>query len=123
MDVGAVIDLVRRTGLIDPTRAAALGAGLTRWGPSLAAGVAAGALRQRGRTAVIDADGSCTWGELDHRTSLLARGLRSRGVGRGTQLGILCRNHVGFVEASVANESSDSSSSFQPSTRRLITTS
>ncbi|MEO0494109.1 MAG: AMP-binding protein [Actinomycetota bacterium] len=102
MDVGGVIDLVRRTGLVDPTRAAALGAGLTRWGPSLAAGVAAGALRTRGRPAVIDADGVTTWGELDHRSSILARGLRAHGVGKGTQLGILCRNHVGFVEASLA---------------------
>ena len=78
MDVGAAIDLIRRTGLIDPTRAAALGAGLTRWGPSLAAGVAAGALRLRGRAAVIDADGVTTWGELDHRSSLAARGFRAR---------------------------------------------
>ncbi|MEM8707868.1 MAG: AMP-binding protein [Actinomycetota bacterium] len=102
MDVGAAIDLIRRAGLVDPTRTAALGAGLTRWGPSLAAGVAAGALRLRGRAAVIDADGVTTWGELDHRTSLIARGLRAHRVGRGTQIGILCRNHVGFVEASVA---------------------
>ena len=102
MDVGAAIDLIRRTSLIDPTRVAALGAGLTRWGPSLAAGVAAGALRLRGRAAVIDADGVTTWGELDHRSSLAARGFRARGLGRGDQVGILCRNHVGFVEASVA---------------------
>ena len=102
MDVGATIDVIRRTGLLDPTRTAALVGGLTRWGPSLAAGVAAGALRLRNRTAIVDELGSSTWGQLDHRTSLLARGLRSRNVGRGTQLGILCRNHRGFVEASVA---------------------
>lgn len=102
MDVGASIDLIRRTGLVDPTRAVALGAGLTRWGPTLAAGVAAAGLRLRGRAAVIDAGGVTTWGELDHRSSLAARGLRARGLGRGDQLGILCRNHVGFVEASVA---------------------
>ena len=29
-------------------------------------------------------------------------GFASRGLGRGTQVGILCRNHRGFVEASVA---------------------
>ncbi|MDJ0974532.1 MAG: AMP-binding protein [Planctomycetota bacterium] len=101
MDVGATLDLIRRTGLLDPTRTAALTGGLVRWGPSLAAGVAAGALRLRNRTAVIDDLGSCTWGQLDHRTSTQARGLRARGVGRGTQVGILCRNHRGFVEASV----------------------
>lgn len=102
MDVGATLSVIRRAGLLDPTRTAALAGGLTRWGPSLAAGVAAGALRLRNKTAVIDELGSCTWGELDHRTSLLARGLRSRRVARGAQLGILCRNHRGFVEASVA---------------------
>ena len=51
---------------------------------------------------MVDELGACTWGQLDHRTSLLARGLRSHDVARGTQLGILCRNHRGFVEASVA---------------------
>jgi fatty-acyl-CoA synthase len=102
MDVGAMFDVIRRAGLLDPTRTAALAGGLTRWGPSLAAGVAAGALRLRNHAAVVDELGSCTWGELDHRTSQLARGLRRHQVGRGAQLGILCRNHRGFVEASVA---------------------
>ncbi|MEM9201230.1 MAG: AMP-binding protein [Actinomycetota bacterium] len=101
-DVGAVFDLIRRTGLLDPTRTAALAGGLTRWGPSLAAGVAAGAVRLRNRPAVIDEAGTVTWGQLDHRTSLLARGLRAHRVPRGSQMGILCRNHRGFVEASVA---------------------
>lgn len=102
MDIGATFELIHRAGLLDPTRTAALTTGLVRWGPSLAAGVAAGALRLRNRPAIIDHEGSCTWGELDHRTSTQARGLRARGIARGTQVGILCRNHRGFVEASVA---------------------
>ena len=102
MDIGATFELIHRAGLLDPTRTAALTTGLVRWGPSLAAGVAAGALRLRNRPAIIDHEGSCTWGELDHRTSTQARGLRARGITRGTQVGILCRNHRGFVEASVA---------------------
>ena len=69
MDIGATFELIHRAGLLDPTRTAALTTGLVRWGPSLAAGVAAGALRLRNRPAIIDHEGSCTWGELDHRTS------------------------------------------------------
>ena len=45
--VGSTIDLLRRTGVLDPTRAGAAAFGVTRWGPSLAAGVAASGLRRR----------------------------------------------------------------------------
>ncbi len=102
MDYRATIDVLQRTGAADPTRVAALTAGLARWGPSLAATCAAGSLRYRNRVAVHDDDGSVTWGQLDRRSSHLARGLHGAGVGRGAQLGILCRNHIDFVVVAIA---------------------
>ncbi len=101
-DLRATLDVLQRTGVVDPTRVAALTGGLARWGPSLAATCAAGSLRLRNRMAVHDDDGSITWGDLDRRSTHVARGLHAAGVGRGAQLGILCRNHIDFVAVSIA---------------------
>lgn len=103
MDPSASLGLLRRSGLLDPLRAGAVTAGLGRWGPSLAAGVAAGALRSPFATAVADARDRLSWSTLDRRTTRLARGIHGLGVGRGSTVGILCRNHLGFVVAVVAS--------------------
>lgn len=102
MDRSETLDLLRRSGLLDPLRSGAVAAGISRWGPSLAAGVMAGALRTPLGPAVVDESGSISWSALDRRTTQLARGIHGLGVGRGSTVGILCRNHVGFVVAVVA---------------------
>ena len=102
MDASDVLGLLRRSGLLDPLRGSAVAAGLARWGPSLAAGTMAGALRTPFAAAVIDERGCLTWSQLDRRTTRLARGIHGVGVGRGKTVGILCRNGSGFVVAAVA---------------------
>ena len=102
MDASDVLGLLRRSGLLDPLRGSAVAAGLARWGPSLAAGTMAGALRTPFAAAVIDERGRLTWSQLDRRTTRLARGIHGVGVGRGKTVGILCRNGSGFVVAAVA---------------------
>ncbi|MTJ63052.1 AMP-binding protein, partial [Nocardia seriolae] len=53
--------------------------------------------------AVIDDDGAITAAELDRQVRRLAAALRARwGVGRGQRVGVLCRNHRGFVVAAYA---------------------
>nr|WHW29307.1 AMP-binding protein [uncultured bacterium] len=98
----SVFDAIRRAGLLDPTALAALTAAAAVWGPTTAAPYAAAAVRHPNRTAVIDDYGSITFRQLEWRTTRLAGGLRSVGVGRGDAIGLLCRNHRAFVETTIA---------------------
>lgn len=97
-----LFDLARRSGLLDPFKLPAITAATTRWGPTLAAVVAAGATRTPRRIALIDDGGSLTYAELDAQSTQLAKGLRSVGLEAGDNLGIACLNHRDFVEMSVA---------------------
>jgi fatty-acyl-CoA synthase len=72
------------------------------WGLGPAGGVAAACARYPERNAVIDDDGALTYGELWRRSDGLAHRLIELGAGRGIAVGVLCRNHRGFVEAVVA---------------------
>jgi fatty-acyl-CoA synthase len=72
------------------------------WGPSIA-GLAAGAAgRYPTRTAIIDESGGITFGELWRRSLGIAAALQDRGIGPGSRVGLLARNHAGFVECLVA---------------------
>jgi acyl-CoA synthetase (AMP-forming)/AMP-acid ligase II len=75
---------------------------LRRWGRGPASGYITSALLCPERTAVVDELGSLSFGEIDRRTSALANSLAAAGVREGDGVGIMCRNHRGFVEATVA---------------------
>ena len=98
----SLVDVARRAGLLDPRRVPAFTAAVARWGPTLAAPYAASALATPNRVAVIDDRGSISCGELDRHSTQLANGLRQLGLDRGERLGIACRNHREFVEATIA---------------------
>jgi len=85
-----------------PRRAAIAAALLARWGAGPAGGFAAMSTLVPDRTAVVDELGELTFGELDERSNRLAHALASRGVGPGRGVALMCRNHRGFVEASLA---------------------
>ncbi len=67
------------------------------WGATLAGAVAAAAARYPERVAVHDEIGSITYGELWAQAKRVAGGLTAMDVGPGTSVGLLCRNHAGFV--------------------------
>lgn len=94
-----------RAGMLAPSRpdrvARALLA-LHRWGTTLAAGYVGAAARYPGARAVVDELGTLTFEELDRRTNALATGFSRHGIGEGQRVAIMCRNHRGFIEASVA---------------------
>ncbi len=92
----------RRSGLLDPFNVGSTVAAAATWGATAAAPYGAAALRHPGRTAIIDPFGSLTYRELDIRTTRLASGLQSLGIGRRSTIGLLCRNHRGFVEVNIA---------------------
>jgi acyl-CoA synthetase (AMP-forming)/AMP-acid ligase II len=75
---------------------------LITWGPSIAGGYRASAVRAPQQTAIVDDRRALTFREFDDRTNRLANALRDLGVGVGVQVGLMCRNHGGLIEAMVA---------------------
>lgn len=100
-----VVRVLYRAGVLKPVRPdktiriirAAKG-----WGKSPAMGFIALAIRQPDTLAIIDDDGSATFDEVNRRSNALARGLREAGVSAGDVVGVMCRNHRGFVETILA---------------------
>jgi acyl-CoA synthetase (AMP-forming)/AMP-acid ligase II len=85
-----------------PDKLIALARAIRAWGPTPAAGYTASAIRVPDSIAIDDELGTLTFRELHTRTNALAHGMREAGVAEGDGVGILCRNHRGFVEATVA---------------------
>ena len=75
---------------------------LARWGASPAAGITNAAINYPHEPALEDEAGSLTFSEVHHRSNSLARGLRAAGIGEGDGIAIMCRNHRGFIEATLA---------------------
>ncbi len=93
------------TGMLAPTRpdrALRSLAALRRWGATPAAAYMGAAARYPDRLAVIDERGTLTFAEVHGRTNALARELAKAGIGEGDGVAIMCRNHRGFIDATVA---------------------
>ncbi|NVI92835.1 AMP-binding protein [Actinomadura sp. BRA 177] len=90
-----------RAGMIGPMPPKALAAtarAMRAYGP-LGAATAVPAARFPARPGLVDDRGSLTFGELDRRCNALANALLARGIGVGSTVGVLCRNHRGLLEA------------------------
>ncbi|HSE71018.1 MAG TPA: AMP-binding protein [Nocardioidaceae bacterium] len=74
---------------------------LRRWGRGPAGGFTTLAQRAPDQVGIVDERGSLTFGELHRRSNALADSLGRLGVGEGDSVALLCRNHRGFVEATV----------------------
>ncbi len=96
------IATAQRVGALNPINAAALGMSAFAWGPSTAAAYSAASLSHPTRRALIDDHGSINYFQLELRTSRVAAGLLHRGIDTERAVGIMCRNHRGFVEANIA---------------------
>ncbi|GAA5151810.1 AMP-binding protein [Nocardioides marinquilinus] len=75
---------------------------LKQWGTGPAGGFMSLALRTPDAVGLVDELGELTFGELDERSTSLAHALRDLGVGEGDGVALMCRNHRGFVDASIA---------------------
>jgi fatty-acyl-CoA synthase len=75
---------------------------LRAWGKTPAAGYGVSAARYPDEPAIIDELGTITFAELDRRTNAIARRWKADGLGPGRSIAILCRNHRGFVEATLS---------------------
>jgi acyl-CoA synthetase (AMP-forming)/AMP-acid ligase II/uncharacterized membrane protein len=75
---------------------------IQKWGFTPAAGYAASAARYPNEDAIIDELGRLTFAEVNERTNRLANAWLDNGLGEGDAIGIMCRNHRYFIEATVA---------------------
>jgi acyl-CoA synthetase (AMP-forming)/AMP-acid ligase II len=85
-----------------PDKALKIGSTFLRWGASPATGIATAAIHHPHEIALIDERGSLSFERLQRRTNALAHSFEAMGIGYGDGVGIMCRNHRGFVEATLA---------------------
>ncbi|KAB2810689.1 AMP-binding protein [Pimelobacter simplex] len=104
-DTGTSLKILTESGIVrpySPSVLAGMANALRQWSTTPAGGFKTIALRMPEQTAIIDERGALTFGELQERTNALAHGLRDRGVRPGDGVAVMCRNHRGFIEASIA---------------------
>jgi fatty-acyl-CoA synthase len=89
-------------GLLRPDKALKIGSTFLRWGASPATGIATAAIHHPHETAILDELGSLSFERVHRRSNALADSLARMGIGYGDGVGIMCRNHRGFVEATLA---------------------
>jgi fatty-acyl-CoA synthase len=108
---GAVSDLLfegrvlREAGVIGPMRpdkALRVASTFLRWGASPATGVTTAAIEHPHEIAILDERGSLTWDRLHKRSNALGHAFAEMGIGPGDGIGIMARNHRGFLEATLA---------------------
>jgi acyl-CoA synthetase (AMP-forming)/AMP-acid ligase II len=91
-----IVRPVRPDRLVDVART------LRTWGRGPASGYITSGLLCPDQPAIVDDRGTLSFAEVDRRTNALANALAAAGVREGDGVGIMCRNHRGFVEATVA---------------------
>ena len=99
------LKVLREAGIVSPMRpdkALKIGATFLRWGASPATGVTTAVIHHPHEIAIADERGSLTWERLHRRSNALASSFAAMGIGPGDGVGIMCRNHRGFVEATLA---------------------
>jgi fatty-acyl-CoA synthase len=99
------LKVLREAGIVAPMRpdkAVRIGTTFLRWGASPATGVATAAIHHPHEIAIADERGALTWERLHHRSNALAHSFAAMGIGHGDGVGIMCRNHRGFIEATLA---------------------
>jgi acyl-CoA synthetase (AMP-forming)/AMP-acid ligase II len=103
LGVVGVLATLRRAGMIAPMRPdryLKMAAAMRREGMRMTVGFASAAQRCPDRPGLVDELGTLTWRELDERINALAAALQK--LPRSKCVGIMCRNHRGFVESLVA---------------------
>ena len=97
--------VLREAGILRPLRpdkALKVGGAFLRWGASPATGVTTAAIRHPHELAIVDERGALSWERLHLRSNALASSLAAMGIGHGDGVGVMCRNHRGFIETTLA---------------------
>jgi len=99
------VAVLARAGIVAPMRpdrVARLALAAYVWGPTLATAVAAGAVRHPDRAIVEDEQGEVSYAQMHKDSDAVACGLAELGIAEGDSVGLMARNHRGFIEAAVA---------------------
>lgn len=104
---GAVglVNSMRRSGLITtlrPDKYLRIAAAMARENMSVTSGFASAAQRCPDRAGLVDELGTLTWRDIDQQADALAAALQALPSGTPEVLGIMARNHRGFVLALIA---------------------
>ena len=94
--------VLREAGVLAPQRpdkTVRVGLTFARWGASPATGAATAAIKHPHEIAILDERGALSWERLHLRSNALADSFRALGIGHGDGVGIMCRNHRGFIAA------------------------
>src|SRR6201993_778516 len=100
-----LFETMRRARLIAPMRPdryLKMAAAMRREGMGITVGFAGAAQRCPDRPGLVDELGTLTWRQLDGRINAFAAALQRLPTGQPKVIGVMCRNHRGFVEAVVA---------------------
>ena len=104
-DTVGLVATMRRAGIIAPLRPdkyLRIAAAMRRENVSAVSGFASAAQRCPDRPGLVDELGTLTWREIDQRCDAFAAALQALPGGQPRVIGIMCRNHRGFIEAVVA---------------------
>jgi len=104
-DAAFEVRVLREAGILGlhrPDKSVKVVSAFLRWGASPALGITTAAIHYPHETALIDERGSLSFAQLQRRSNALAHALEARGIGYGDGVGIMCRNHRGFIEATLA---------------------
>ncbi len=99
------IKVLRESGILGlqrPDKSAKVAAAFLRWGASPATGIKVAAIKYPDETALIDERGSLTFEQVHRRSNALAHAFERMGIGYGDGIGVMCRNHRGFIEVTLA---------------------
>jgi acyl-CoA synthetase (AMP-forming)/AMP-acid ligase II len=105
-DAAGLIATMRRARLIAPMRPdkyLRIAAAMQRENMGITSGFASAAQRCPDRPGLVDELGTLTWREIDQRSDAFAAALQALPGGPPTVIGIMARNHRGFVEALIAS--------------------
>src|SRR4051812_227398 len=100
----SVVGTLVRSGLLAPMRPdkyLRIANAIRREGMTATFAFASAAQRCPERLAIVDEIGTLTWRELDQQCNALGAALQNLPSGTPATIGIMCRNHRGFVEALV----------------------
>ncbi len=99
------LKVLREAGIIGlerPDKAAKVASAFLRWGASPALGITTAAIHHPHETALIDERGSLTFEQVHRRSNALAHAFAEMGIGHGDGIGVMCRNHRGFIDVTLA---------------------
>lgn len=100
-----LVATMARAGMIAPLRPGKylrIAVAMRRENVSAVSGFAAAAQRCPDRAGLVDELGTLTWREIDQRCDAFAAALQALPGGQPRVIGIMCRNHRGFIETVVA---------------------